>query len=140
MTTNVQIALDCANPHRMADFWAGALHCEVERNDDAIRSLLEAGVATEADVMELDGGLVWREAAACEDPTGRLPRMYFQLVPEPKSVKNRVHLDIHVGADERDAEVERLLALGATRLYEGHQGPHSWITMADPEGNEFCVA
>ena len=140
MTTTVQIAIDCADPHRMAKFWAAALGCTVVQNDADIRALVDAGVATDADVMELDGVLVWREAAACEDATGRLPRLYFQLVPEPKTVKNRVHLDLHVGADGRDGEVDRLLALGATRLYEGHQGPHSWITMSDPEGNEFCVA
>ena len=66
--------------------------------------------------------------------------MYFQLVPEPKGSKNRLHLDLQFGPDERVAEVERLERLGATRLFEGSQGPHSWVTMADPEGNEFCVS
>jgi len=51
-----------------------------------------------------------------------------------------LHLDLQYGREERDAQVERLQALGASRLYEGHQGPHSWITMHDPEGNEFCVS
>ena len=65
--------------------------------------------------------------------------MLFQLVPEAKTVKNRVHLDVHVGADRREDEVARLLALGATELYRASQGPFEWATLADPEGNEFCV-
>ncbi|MEL0041615.1 MAG: VOC family protein [Ilumatobacter sp.] len=51
-----------------------------------------------------------------------------------------MHLDLQYGREERDAQVARLEELGATRAYEGHQGPHSWITMRDPEGNEFCVS
>jgi hypothetical protein len=63
----------------------------------------------------------------------------FQVVPEPKTVKNRVHLDLHVGAERRPEVVERLVGLGATVLWEGREGPSTWVTMADPEGNEFCV-
>jgi hypothetical protein len=55
-------------------------------------------------------------------------------------VKNRIHLDLHVGPEARAAKVDRLKQLGATVLWEGQQGPSSWITMADPEGNEFCIA
>lgn len=66
--------------------------------------------------------------------------MVFQKVPEPKQAKNRWHLDLHLGEERRDAEVERLVGLGATRLWDGQQGLHTWVTMADPEGNEFCVA
>jgi hypothetical protein len=62
-------------------------------------------------------------------------------VPEGKTVKNRVHLDFHVGDEaSRGEAVERLLALGAARLWDGQQGPNKWVTMADPEGNELCVA
>jgi predicted enzyme related to lactoylglutathione lyase len=60
-------------------------------------------------------------------------------VPEAKTVKNRVHLDVRAGPDNIEAEVARLAAAGATVLYRGQQGPHGWVTMADPEGNEFCV-
>jgi hypothetical protein len=63
----------------------------------------------------------------------------FQEVPEAKTVKNRVHLDVRVGAERREAEVARLLGLGATELWRGSQGPYAWVTLADPEGNEFCV-
>jgi hypothetical protein len=66
----------------------------------------------------------------------RLPGLLFVPVHEPKTLKNRLHLDFR--PDNRDAEVERLLALGATRADVG-QGERSWIVLADPEGNEFCV-
>jgi len=63
------------------------------------------------------------------------------VVPETKSVKNRVHLDIYFDTDDHDAEVRRLIDLGANHLWDGKQGPvHTWITLADPEGNEFCVS
>jgi hypothetical protein len=58
---------------------------------------------------------------------------------DPKTVKNRVHLDLTPGPDGRDAEVERLLALGAQRVDIGQTGEESWTVLADPEGNEFCV-
>ena len=66
--------------------------------------------------------------------------MLFQAVPEAKTVKNRLHLDVHVGPDAREAEVARLLGLGATELWRSFQGSYGWVTLADPEGNEFCVA
>ena len=66
----------------------------------------------------------------------RLPGLLFALVPESKTMKNRLHLDFR--PDDRDAEVERLLALGATRADVG-QGEQSWTVLIDPEGNEFCV-
>jgi hypothetical protein len=136
-----QIAIDCVDPHRLAEFWAAALGYEVEDHSRQIEQLLDAGHATEADTIIIDGRRAWAEAAACRDTSGDdRPRLLFQVVPEPKTVKNRVHLDIHVGADRRDAEVERLLAIGARRIGEGSQGPHSWIVLADPDGNEFCVA
>lgn len=65
--------------------------------------------------------------------------MYFQAVPELKAGKNRVHLDLRSGVEDRSVEVARLEALGARQLWEGRQGPLTWTTMADPEGNEFCV-
>ncbi|NMO56899.1 VOC family protein [Actinoplanes sp. TBRC 11911] len=60
-------------------------------------------------------------------------------VDDPKTVKNRVHLDLTPGPDGRDAEVERLLSLGARRVDVGQTGAESWTVLADPEGNEFCV-
>ncbi|WP_411074373.1 VOC family protein [Streptomyces sp. cmx-4-7] len=66
-----------------------------------------------------------------------LPGMCFLPVPESKSVKNRLHVDLT--PDDRDAEVERILALGATRIDVGQGEDATWVTLADPEGNEFCV-
>ena len=66
----------------------------------------------------------------------RLPGLLFGSVPEHKTIKNRLHLDFR--PDDRDSEVERMLALGATRADVG-QGEESWVVLADPEGNEFCI-
>ena len=66
----------------------------------------------------------------------QLPGLLFVPVPEAKSIKNRLHLDFR--PDDREAEVERFLSLGATRADIG-QGEQSWVVLADPEGNEFCV-
>ena len=93
-------------------------------------------------------GLWWRDALGWvvvnDDPdefeirsaADRLPGLLFVAVSEPKTTKNRLHLDFR--PDDRDAEVERLLALGATRADVG-QGEQTWIVLWDPEGNEFCV-
>lgn len=71
-----------------------------------------------------------------DDPTEACPELVFVPVPEEKTIKNRVHLDL--APDDQAAEVERLTALGARRIDIG-QGEVSWVVMADPEGNEFCV-
>jgi predicted enzyme related to lactoylglutathione lyase len=63
----------------------------------------------------------------------------FMPVTEPKTVKNRVHLDLTSSAEDRDREIERLLRLGARRVDIGQSGTESWTVLADPEGNEFCV-
>jgi predicted enzyme related to lactoylglutathione lyase len=65
--------------------------------------------------------------------------MCFMPVTDPKTVKNRLHLDLTTEAGDRDAEIERLLALGASRVDVGQTGEESWTVLADPEGNEFCV-
>jgi hypothetical protein len=66
----------------------------------------------------------------------RLPGLLFVRVPEPKTVKNRLHVDFR--PEDRDAEVERMLGLGASRADVG-QGDQSWVVLTDPEGNEFCI-
>jgi len=68
----------------------------------------------------------------------RAPRVLFQLVPEAKAVKNRPHLDVRIGADDVERAVTDLTARGAKVPHNGQQGPHTWVTLADPEGNEFC--
>ena len=142
MIGTIQIAVDCHDPHALARFWAAAVDYELEDHHDQIVGILAAGYATDDDVVEIDGRKAWRTAAACRDAEGTRPRLLFQQVPEPKTVKDRIHIDLQVvqGDDARDAEVVRLVELGATKLWDGQQGPQRWVTMADPEGNEFCVS
>jgi hypothetical protein len=141
MAYDFQVAIDCSSPHELADWWAEALGWQVEAQDEAfIRRMVEIGAATEEQTTRHRGALVWKEGAAINSPDPGRPRVLFQQVPEPKNVKNRMHLDVRVGGEGRAAEVSRLLGLGATELWRGSQGPHEWVTMADPEGNEFCVA
>ncbi len=143
---NAQITVDCADPHAQARFWAAALGWVVERNTPMIRGLLDRGIATEADVVELDGELAWRTLEGVRHPEhdsirelGGTARLLFQHVDEPKSVKNRMHLDVNVGRERIDAEVARLTALGGRELWKVDQPGAFHTTMADPEGNEFCV-
>jgi len=141
MAFDFQVAIDCSSPHELADWWAEALGWQVEAQDEAfIRRMVETGAATEADTTTHRGKLVWRVGAAITSPLPDRPRVLFQHVPEPKVGKNRLHLDVRVGPEGQESEVARLLTLGATELWRGAQGPHTWVTMADPEGNEFCVA
>jgi len=149
MAVAYKICVDCADPHRLAAFWAEAMGYVVEDNSTMIQGLLDAGHITDDLLTEVEGRRAWRTAAGIRDPDGpveaysgigRGGRVLFQVVPEPKTVKNRVHLDLHVGPERRAEVVERLTALGGTVLWERSEFGSSWITMADPEGNEFCVA
>ncbi|MEV6325723.1 VOC family protein [Nocardia sp. NPDC051787] len=133
-----QVVLDCADPHSLADWWAEALGWDVEPQDEEfIRSMVAQGRVPEDETTTHRGKLVWKVGTAIRHPDR--PRVLFQFVPEAKTVKNRMHLDIRVGDEHRAAEVERLVGIGAKILHEGRQGPYTWVTMADPEGNEFCV-
>ena len=143
-----QVTIDSHDPHAQARFWSAALGYLLEDHDAAIRHLLAEGHATDEDVIELDGQLFWRTGAAIRhpddvdvgpfaDPAPR--RLLFVAVPEPKTVKNRVHLDLNVGRDRIDAEVERLLALGAHDQGRVDEPGAFHTVMTDPEGNEFCV-
>jgi hypothetical protein len=141
MAFDFQVVIDCAAPHELADWWAEALGWEVEAQDEAfIRRMVDAGHASEADTTTHRGALVWKEGAAITSPEPGRPRVLFQLVPEGRTGKNRLHLDVRVGAEHREAEAARLVAAGAKELYRASQGPHEWVTLTDPEGNEFCVA
>ncbi len=123
-----QVVIDCGDPDRVAEFWAGAL-----------------GYRIEAPGAGLDPG----RTAAVIDPEGRKPRLFFERVPEGKVVKNRIHLDLNVSggpntpAEERrrriDEEVVRVSGLGATVLRPMEAWGEYWVVMQDPEGNEFCV-
>jgi hypothetical protein len=143
MATAFQVTFDCADPDRLATFWAAALG--YQKQDPP------PGYATWPDFLAAQGipEDQWGSASAIVDPAGVGARFFFQQVPEPKTAKNRVHLDVNVGGglntpvDERrvrvDAETERLTGLGATRLGDHEQHGEYWVVLADPEGNEFCL-
>jgi len=143
MAHSIQIVVDCHRPHHLAEWWAETLGWDVEPQDETfIRSMIAQGHATEEDTTVHNGHLVWATGAAIV-PVGNAkgqPRFFFQLVPEDKAGKNRMHVDIRPDADTEISELRQdLVNRGATVLYEGSQGPHTWLTMGDPEGNEFCV-
>jgi hypothetical protein len=150
MAFDFQVVIDSSAPHALADWWAETLGWVVERSDEAfIRRMIAAGHATDADTTTHRGTLVWKMGTGIRHPDSRGPglpeggpgrRILFQVVPEAKTVKNRLHLDVWVATDEVPAAVERLTARGATVLHHGRQGPKTWVTMADPEANEFCVS
>ena len=125
-----QVTVDSPTPHELADWWAEALGWTREPSDEAfIRQMVAAGHAQEADTATHRGELVWREGAAIRHPDEpAAPRVLFQLVPEPKTVKNRVHWDVY-------GVVGDFTTRGATVLAELPR----WTVLADPEGNEFCV-
>ena len=138
----VQITFDCAEPERVARFW-----CEV------LGYVIPPPPQGFATWDEFDRSLPPEHqgsAFACVDPTGVGPRLFFQRVPEGKTAKNRVHLDLRAApgleGEERmaalEAECERLVALGATRVERHEPAPPmaaGHIVMTDPEGNEFCL-
>ncbi|MBI3648000.1 MAG: VOC family protein [Actinobacteria bacterium] len=110
------LMFDCADPLAVATFWAGALGHEIDHDPD-----------------DPDD-----DSAFLLDPSGRTPCMYFQSVPETKTVKNRVHLDVRPTGTMAE-EVERLKGLGATVRGYIEEGGSFWTQMRDVEGNEFCV-
>ena len=143
MAYEFQVTVDCADPHALADWWAETLGWQVEPQDeDFIRRMISEGHADDGDTTraQREARLAGRgrRSATRRAPT-RAPRMLFQLVPEAKTVKNRVHLDVRIGADDLGQVVAGLVARRAKVLHDGRQGPHTWVTVADPEGNEFCV-
>lgn len=119
------VVFDCGHPASLARFWAEAVDdYRVAPYDEAeLARLREMGVEDPED----DPGVL------VEPTSPGHPRLYFQKVPESKAVKNLVHLDLR--ADDVEAEVKRLVALGASQLHRHG----SWVTLRDPEGNEFCI-
>lgn len=141
MVVKIQTTFDCADPQRLAAFWAVALEYVPEPPPPGYPSWAEFARRHSIPPDQ------WR--AAIVDPDGHGPRLYFQPVPESKTAKNRVHLDVQVGAPAADAEERRRLVTGharvlaeagATRVREQDDQFGYCIVMLDPEGNEFCVA
>lgn len=141
-TRVIQVTFDCADPRSLSEFWCEVLGYVIPPPPpgfdswDAFRETLPEHLRN--------------SASACQDPEGAGPRVFFQRVPEGKTAKNRVHLDVRAApglqGEERMAELERecerLVALGATRLQRFEPAPPmgaGHIVMQDPEGNEFCL-
>jgi predicted enzyme related to lactoylglutathione lyase len=110
------VVIDVHDPIAVVRFWAAALGWRITQEDPE-ESVLEPPEGSPAD--------------------GVSPDLVFGRVPEAKTIKNRLHLDLR--PDDRDAHVQRLLDLGATPADVGQTGSESWVVLADPEGNEFCV-
>jgi catechol 2,3-dioxygenase-like lactoylglutathione lyase family enzyme len=140
----VQITFDCADPDALASFWCEALGYQLQPPPPGFDSwdafLDSVGVPAEAR----------NDRSAAVPVEGSGPRLFFQRVPEGKTAKNRVHLDVRAapglqGEDRMaalEAEAERLVALGAmrhTRFEPGAEMSAGFLVMSDPEGNEFCL-
>ena len=144
MTTEIQVTFDCGDPAALAGFWCDVLGYAVQAPPpgfDSWEQALEAfGVPPERR----------NDASAAVDPDGVRPRLFFQRVPEGKTAKNRMHLDVRAApgleGEERmaalEARCEELVAIGATRVERHEPAPPmagGHIVMTDPEGNEFCL-
>ena len=152
MSRQIQVTFDAHDPRGLSSFWRdvlGYVHpgppgVDLPEGADPLAAwdefLARMGVPEEQR----------NTRSAVEDPDGSGPRLFFQQVPEDKVVKNRVHLDVRVATglqgEERmaalEAECDRLVARGATRLVRHEPAPpmsEGFIVMADPEGNEFCL-
>ncbi|MFC8534492.1 VOC family protein [Streptomyces sp. NPDC057249] len=117
-----ELSIDCHDPERLAAFWCEVLGFTVI---DRTEGQVEIGS--------------WEPAVEEVRARQMPPTVVFLRVPEAKAVKNRLHLDVSPIDCSTEAEVARLLALGATRTDVGQGEGRSWVVMADPEGNEFCV-
>lgn len=146
MGVGFQLVIDCRDPDRLARFWAAALGYQLQPPP--------VGFATWNDYWR-DVGVPEDELGEGEDsiidPNGHGPRIWFQVVPETKTIKNRLHLDIHAGGGREipigtrkqrvDAEAQRLADLGATvvGVLQQEGVDHYAMAMKDPEGNEFDI-
>jgi catechol 2,3-dioxygenase-like lactoylglutathione lyase family enzyme len=120
-----EIVVDCPDPVAQAAFWTAALGYHVVHGD-----------ATQVEIAPWEREPPDLAEQVRQAPT--VPTLVFVVVPEGKTVKNRLHLDIRPVASTYEAEVERLIGLGARRADIGQQDV-PWVVLADPEGNEFCV-
>src|SRR5271156_6201407 len=142
MYTKIQIVFDAADPEKLAEFWELALGYVIEPPPEDFRSWEDFARSIGVPESEFEA------QASRIDPEGAGPRLYFQRVPEGKTAKNRVHLDVRVAARGVHGEarkrlvsehVERLVRAGASVAWETDDVRGSAIVMYDPEGNEFCV-
>ena len=142
MAHSFQVTFDSIDPTIHSAFWADALGYVVQPPPPGFDSWED--LARELGMPEDEMG----DMSAIVDPGGSGPRMLFLRVPEPKTAKNRMHLDINIAdrdttpqqrRSQVDAEVDRLVDLGATKVSSFDEAKGVWTVMRDPEGNEFCV-
>ncbi len=142
MSAKFQISLDCSDPSRLATFWAEALGYKSEDPPKGYATWQDWLIASNIPREN------WNDRAGLVDPQGIGPRILFQKVSEPKTAKNRLHLDVRPSAagaspeerfEKAKAKAAQLVTSGATILYEMNEYGSHWITLADPEGNEFCI-
>lgn len=150
MENSWQLVIDCADPQRMVEFWSQAMHYIPEPPPAPHATWREHWQAMGVPEDELGPG-VGDLPESLVDPQGHGPRWWFQQVPEAKSIKNRLHVDLLVGGgrsvefevrrQRADQEAQRLVALGATirQVMDLPEMDHFAVCMADPEGNEFDV-
>lgn len=133
MARQIQVTFDAASPRALGEFWCAVLGYVEQPPPPGFDSWEEALDAAGIDRSDPD------RAFAIVDPEGVGPRVFFLRVPEGKVAKNRVHLDVRVPQEERTAMAERLVAMGATVVGRFDEPEGTWITLRDPEGNEFCL-
>jgi hypothetical protein len=133
MANAFQVTIDAASPRALGAFWCEVLGYIEQPPPEGFDTWEDALDAFGIDRSDPD------RAFAIVDPDGVGPRVFFLKVPEGKTAKNRVHLDVHAGVDELRPRAEELVALGATIVGEYDEPEGRWITLRDPEGNEFCI-
>jgi hypothetical protein len=133
MARELQITFDAAGPRSLAEFWCDVLGYVEEPPPPGFDTWEAALDAFGIDRSDPD------RAFAIVDPEGVGPRVFFLKVPEGKTAKNRVHLDVRVARDEQRRRADELVASGATFVAEFDEPEGHWITLLDPEGNEFCL-
>jgi hypothetical protein len=133
MANPFQVTFDAAAPRALGAFWCDVLGYIEQPPPPGFDTWEEALDAMGVDRSDPD------RAFAIVDPEGKGPRVFFLKVPEGKTAKNRVHLDVNVGKDAMRAKADELVALGATYVGEHDEPAGHWITLLDPEGNEFCI-
>lgn len=133
MALSFQVTFDAASPRALGAFWCEVLGYVEEPPPPGFATWDEALDAFGVDRSDPD------RAFAIVDPDGVGPRLFFLKVPEAKTAKNRVHLDVRIGDADLRARADELVALGATLVGEYDEPEGHWITLLDPEGNELCI-
>lgn len=132
MAHGMQLTFDASNPPAQASFWAVALGYVEQPPPPGFDTWEDFATANNVPAKDMGN------YGALMDPDGVGPRLLFLKVPEHKTAKNRVHLDVHV--PDRASHVSQLVAAGATERETLSEFGVEWTVMEDPEGNEFCVA